>query len=105
MPLEYAERLENVEFTVARRPSRAELRSAGVRRGTLYGLYEGIPLTRRGSHYGLVPPDKVTIYWEPIVRDYPEEEALGEQVRKTVYHEIAHYFGIGEAELRRTSVE
>ncbi len=105
LPAQYAERLENVEFVVARQPSRWELRRGGVRYGSLYGLYEGVPLPHRGSGYGMVPPDKITIFWEPLVRDFPEEETLARQVQKTVYHEIAHHFGISDAALRRSAVE
>jgi len=104
LPAQYADRIENVEFVVVRRASAGLLRRAGVRRGSLYGLYEGIPLTQRGSGYTMVPPDKITIFWEPLARDFPDE-ALAEQVRKTVYHEIAHYFGISDHDLRDTSVE
>ena len=109
LPRAYADRLSNVEFVLARRPSRYERVRTG-RRGTLYGLYEGVPLPHRGTGYGagsyhFVPPDKITVYWEALVRDFPEDAALADQVRKTVYHEIAHHFGISDAELRRTSVE
>jgi predicted Zn-dependent protease with MMP-like domain len=104
LPPEFAERIENVEFVVARRATPRLLRHAGVRGGgTLYGLYEGVPLTRRGSGYTMVPPDKITIFWEPLMRDFAGE-ALAEQVRKTVFHEIAHYFGISDEDLHDTSV-
>ncbi len=103
LPPEFATRLSNVEFVLARRPTRPQARRIGLR-GSLYGLYEGIPLPRRDSGYGMVPPDKITIFWEPLVSDFPEDEQLADQVQKTVYHEIAHHFGIDESGLRRTSV-
>ena len=105
LPPEYSAKLSNVEFVLARRPTRPERELMGLRSRTLYGLYQGVPLPGRGSWYGMVPPYKITIYWEPLARDFPGEADLAEQVRRTVYHEIAHHFGISDAELRRTSVE
>ena len=103
LPSEYAERLENVAFVLRRAPLPHERRRA-QRLGRLYGLYEGIPLTRRDSSYGNVMPDRITIFWGALVRDFPEDPELEEQVRKTVYHEIAHYFGFEEEDLRHTDV-
>ena len=102
-PSEYRSRLDNVEIVVARRPSRYQQRRTGT--AELYGLYEGVPLPQRDSGYGMVAPDKITIFWEPLVRDFPDDGALAEQVRRTVYHEIAHHFGISDAELLQTRVE
>ncbi len=50
-------------------------------------------------------PDKITLFWGPLLRDFPDEAALAEEVRKTVYHEIAHYFGLEEDDLSRSSVQ
>jgi len=104
LPRQYADRLDNLEFVVARAPSRLD-RGRLRLRGSLYGLYEGTPLIRRDSAYGHVTPDRITIYWGPLVRDFPDDAALTEQVRKTVYHEIAHHFGLEEPDLHDTSVE
>jgi len=66
----------------------------------LLGLYQGVPLTRRGSGYGGVLPDKITIYRGPIERmTGGNAELLRRQVRRTVLHEIAHHFGISDARL------
>lgn len=104
LPDEYAERLENVDFAVQRAPDR-EQRVRLRLRGGLYGLYEGIPLTHRDSGYHGVMPDKITLFWGLLVRDFPDDGTLEEEVRKTVYHEIGHYFGLDEDELHGTSVE
>ncbi|MPZ48582.1 MAG: hypothetical protein GEU75_04585 [Dehalococcoidia bacterium] len=72
--------------------------------GSLYGLYEGIPLTQRDSHYGSVMPDRITIFWGALARDFPDDGTLEDQVRNTVYHEIAHYFGLDEDDLHHTRV-
>ena len=67
----------------------------------LLGLYEGVPLTRRTSYYGGVPPDKITIYREPLERHYGQDPALlQQQIRRVVLHEIAHHFGISDERLR-----
>jgi predicted Zn-dependent protease with MMP-like domain len=64
----------------------------------LLGLYQGVPLTRRNSSYGAVPPDKITIYRGPLERRW-HGEALRKQVRRVVLHEIAHHFGISDERL------
>ncbi|MGZ4256991.1 MAG: metallopeptidase family protein [Gaiellaceae bacterium] len=67
----------------------------------LLGLYEGVPLTRRTSYYGGVPPDKITIYRGPLERHYGHDPALLQaQIRRVVLHEIAHHFGISDERLR-----
>jgi predicted Zn-dependent protease with MMP-like domain len=66
----------------------------------LLGLYQGIPLTRRGSGYSGVLPDKITIYQGPLERLYgSDREALRRQIRRVVLHEIAHHFGISDERL------
>jgi predicted Zn-dependent protease with MMP-like domain len=105
LPAQYATRLDNVVFVVRREPGQAERASLGLRRGqSLYGLYQGVPVTVRGSGYHLAAPDKITVFWLPLVRDFPDDGHLAEQVKKTVFHEIAHHFGISDHDLRHTSV-
>src|SRR5437762_1117781 len=89
LPRQYATRLDNVVFVVRRDPGPAERASLGLRRGqSLYGLYQGVPVTVRGSGYHLAAPDKITVFWLPLIRDFPNDGRLAEQVRKTVFHEI-----------------
>jgi predicted Zn-dependent protease with MMP-like domain len=67
----------------------------------LLGLYEGYPLTRRGSGYAGVPPDKISIYQGPLERLYgTDPERLRAEIRRVVLHEIAHHFGISDERLR-----
>ena len=95
------EHLNNVEVVVADWPSPQELRAVGLNhRWQLLGLYQGVPLTRRTSGYNLVPPDKITLFRCPIERICPTPEAVRQQVRKTVIHELAHHFGISDARLK-----
>lgn len=95
-------KIDNVAVLVEEWPSPHQLASVGMRSGgLLLGLYEGVPLTARTHHYGLVTPDKITIFRGPILRvSPPNPEAIRAQVRRTVLHEIAHHFGISDARLR-----
>jgi predicted Zn-dependent protease with MMP-like domain len=96
------ETIDNLAVTVEEWPTRAQLQSTGVQpRHTLLGLYEGVPLTGRTHYYGLVPPDKITIFRGPILRVCPrgDEDAIRAQVRRTVLHEVAHHFGISDERL------
>ena len=60
----------------------------------LLGLYEGIPLTQRGSNYTLVLPDKITLFKHAILAVSHDETQLFEQIKRTLWHEIAHYYGL-----------
>ncbi|MFQ5592923.1 MAG: metallopeptidase family protein [Anaerolineae bacterium] len=102
LPEQIAGAMENVEVVVEPWPSVQQLLAAGITpgRGTLFGLYQGVPLTRRTSGYSLVPPDKITIFQGPITAVHRTDNAIREQVRRTVIHEIAHHFGIDDDRLR-----
>ena len=93
--------IDNVVVTVEEWPTRRHFDRVGLGPGnTLLGLYEGVPLTVRTSHYGLVAPDKITIFRGPILQVSPaEEDAVRAQIRQTVLHEIAHHFGISDERL------
>ena len=100
LPPEFAERLANIEIVVEPRPRPEHRRAVGLKPWqTLYGLYQGVPLTARSAGYSLVAPDVITIFSEPLLRDFPSEEGLRKQIRRTVLHEIAHYFGISDERL------
>jgi len=101
LPRSFRERLLNVEFVVEERPSVELLRAEGLdpRHDTLYGLYQGIPLPDRSSLDPPLLPDKITIFAEPLLEDFPDPEELREEIRLTVLHEIAHYFGMDEEEI------
>ena len=68
--------------------------------GRLYGLYEGVPLTRRGSSYAGALPDRITIYQQAICAICDTEAEVADEVRRTVIHEVGHHFGIGDERLR-----
>lgn len=102
IPDELWNRIENVYVSIEEWPTSAQLARVGLRHpAQLLGLYEGVPLTSRTTHYGLVPPDKITIFRQPILRvcRYGNDDAIRQQVRRTVIHEIAHHFGISDKRL------
>ena len=98
LPPELSSLLDNVAIVVEDWPERSTQTDSGGPGETLYGLYEGVPLTERGDSYYGVLPDRITIFRGPLERDFRDHE-LEEQVRITVVHEIAHFFGFGEERL------
>lgn len=92
--------IDNVAVVVEDWPTQQQMHSVQIGSGRLLlGLYHGVPLTNR-QRYDLVTPDKITIFRGPILQISPHnEEALRQQVRRTVIHEIAHHFGISDARL------
>ncbi|MBI2766186.1 MAG: metallopeptidase family protein [Chloroflexi bacterium] len=100
LPHDLLMKVQNVAIVIEWRPTALEKKRAGVGPGrTLLGLYHGIPLTKRGEYYNLVAPDKISIYQEPIEEMCLDDDAVREQVRKTVLHELGHYFGIDDDRL------
>jgi predicted Zn-dependent protease with MMP-like domain len=100
LPEEFAEKMENIEILIEPRPRSEHRRAVGLKPWqTLYGLYQGVPLPRRRVSYGLVAPDVITIFSEPLQRDFRSPERLRRQIRRTVLHEIAHHFGISDERL------
>jgi predicted Zn-dependent protease with MMP-like domain len=107
LPEEFKDRLENVDIIADDLPSRGQLRKSRLGRGyVLLGLYEGVPLTQRTTNYGLVPPDKITIFQKPIEEVCRGDETeIKDQIRQTVIHEIAHHFGIDDDRLHEIEKE
>jgi predicted Zn-dependent protease with MMP-like domain len=103
LPEEFRSRLHNVEIVIEQRPTKSLLRSVGLdpNRGTLYGLYQGTPLPDRSTFSPPILPDKITIFSEPLLRDFQDPEELRRQIRLTLLHEIAHYFGMDEDEIEK----
>lgn len=100
LPPELLQRVHNVDVVVERRPTAFDRKQAGLGPGSLLlGLYHGIPLTARGEYYNLVAPDKISIYQEHIEAVCSDEDEVREQIRKTVLHELGHYFGIDDDRL------
>ena len=100
LPASILEMLENVSVVVQEFPTREQILANGLSgKYDLLGLYEGTPLTERGSGYGMVLPDKITIFKGPLEAVSESGEVLEREVRDTVVHELAHHFGISDEEL------
>ena len=99
LPDQFLSKMGNVSVIVVDQPTQAQRAENGLGpHDTLFGLYEGIPLTERG---GYVPPlpDVITIFQKPVEDSSTSEEDLARQVRTTVAHEVAHYFGFSDDQL------
>jgi predicted Zn-dependent protease with MMP-like domain len=102
VPKAFSERIDNLEFIVMDKPTVSMLMRAKILgKGTLLGLYEGVPLNRRGRGYQGVLPDRITLFKYPIMMEAEFEGIdLKEKVKSVLLHEIGHYFGLNEDELR-----
>lgn len=102
LPERYQKNLDNVVVVVEDFATPEQLRKQKVGPyQTLLGLYEGIPLTGRGNNYSLVLPDKITLFKNPIERMSNTEKDLAEQIRHTLWHEVAHYYGLDHDDIRK----
>ncbi|MCL6096560.1 MAG: metallopeptidase family protein [Patescibacteria group bacterium] len=100
LPKEFAEKLNNVIVTVDDFPTFYQLKKAKLPPGVLlFGLYEGVPQTKRGVYYSNIP-DKITIFKNAILQVSSTEEQVRAQVRSTVIHEIGHHFGLSDSQLK-----
>jgi predicted Zn-dependent protease with MMP-like domain len=88
--------LDNVEIVVENEPTPAQRQAGDKDSDELFGLYEGIPQSERGSSYSMVVPDRIVIFQGPLERAFPDRRELEEEIRITVLHEVAHHFGFDE---------
>lgn len=95
LPQEYIKGLDNVAIVMADEPTEQQKVKMKLRENMiLLGLYEGIPRTQRGAGYTFVLPDKITLFKHSILRVVRSEDQLFEQIKRTLWHEIAHYYGL-----------
>lgn len=100
IPEKYGKKIQNLAFVVEDEPTPEQRRKLHMHQSmALYGLYEGIPLTKRGAGYNLVLPDKITIFKKPVQQSSMTLAELKESVKHTVWHEVAHYFGLGHEQI------
>jgi len=100
LPRRFRDKLANIAVTIEDWPDEETLADLGIEPpDTLYGLYQGVDVTRRDSTYGNVLPDVITIYQGPIEEDGDSPAAMAEMVRETVMHELGHYFGLDDETL------
>lgn len=105
IPTFYRRRIQNVAIVVEQEPSPDTLRAASVAPGhTLLGLYQGIPATKRPWSAASGLPDRISLYQGPLERMAASSAELERLVEDTLWHEIGHYFGLNEAEIRRAEI-
>lgn len=94
IPQKYLSRLENIAFIVEDDPSLAQRQRLGLRPfETLFGLYEGAPLPTRFGQTKILP-DKITLFKKPLLEASIDKNELRERIKNTIWHEVAHYFGL-----------
>ena len=96
LPEEFARKLENIDVTIEDVPARQKAGSRMI----LLGLYQGVPLEKRSHYYAGVLPDKITLFQKNIEAVCRSRDEMIEQIKKTLLHEIGHYFGISDKRLR-----
>ena len=102
VPRRFREAMDNVSVVVEDKPDEEILTDLGIEPpDTLYGLYQGTPLTERGWEYGNALPDRITIYQQPIVRDSANRGDIVRAIGETIIHEFGHYFGLSEDEIEK----
>lgn len=100
LPQQYITGLDNVVIVQADEPtSEQKIKMKLDHHHLLLGLYEGIPLTQRGNNYSFVLPDKITLFKNQILAVVRTEEELFEQIKRTLWHEVAHYYGLDHARI------
>lgn len=104
LPDRFRSAIENVGITVEEYPDAEIVRAMNLRsKHDLLGLYQGVPLTARGSWYGMQPvtPDRITLYKRNIEDHAKTPKDLRAQIYEVLIHEIGHYFGMSEEEIRQ----
>ena len=95
IPPPYIDRLENVAFIVEDQPTEEQNRKLGLRcHDLLFGLYEGVPLPQRMGSSKLLP-DKITLFKKPLISTSKDFDELSQNIKHTIWHEVAHYYGLG----------
>ena len=99
IPERFLAALDEVAIVIADEPTAAQLAAHGMGPDeTLYGLYEGVPITEYGADW-LAEPNRITLFRLPLEEDYPDPDDLADEVRITVLHELGHHLGIDDHRL------
>jgi len=106
IPEKFLKKLENVVIVIEDEPTAVQGKKLRLRQGwAIFGLYEGVPQLNRAGNYTAVLPDKITIFKKAIEAAARNEEEIKEIVKNTVWHEIAHHFGMDEIEVRQAEAK
>ncbi|MEP6710571.1 MAG: metallopeptidase family protein [Candidatus Saccharibacteria bacterium] len=99
LPQEYIKGLDNVVIVMADEPTEEQRIKMKLDGKLLLGLYEGIPLTKKGNGFSGMLPDKITLFKNQILMVAHDEASLFEQIKRTLWHEIAHYYGLNHSHI------
>ena len=101
LPGEIRVRMENVTVLVEEEPTAEQMQCAGLDplQDTLFGFYEGSPLPERGHDFGMALPDRIILFYRPLVESFRSPAAVREEIRRTVVHEVAHFLGLDDDEI------
>jgi predicted Zn-dependent protease with MMP-like domain len=106
LPKEFKKLIDNLVIMVEKEAPPEVYRQTGTHPyGRILGTYHGIPYKHRGPYYGNIPPDVIVIYQKPIEEIFVTEEEIKKEVRKVVIHEIGHYFGFSDGEMKKIEDE
>jgi predicted Zn-dependent protease with MMP-like domain len=106
LPDVFGKRIDNVHIVVEEYPNEEDTRQTHSNKTSLLGLYQGVPLTHRGTWYGVNPttPDKISLYQKNIESVCRNDKEVSEQIREVLLHELGHYFGMNEAQIRNAMI-
>ena len=102
LPNIFGERIDNVHIVVEEYPNDEVMKQTHSSKSSLLGLYQGVPLIHRGTWYGAYPtiPDKISLYQKNIESACRTDKEISERIREVLLHELGHYFGMNEAQIR-----
>jgi predicted Zn-dependent protease with MMP-like domain len=103
LPKVFGDKVDNVQIVIEDTPSEGVMEQTHSDKNSLLGLYQGVPLTHRGSWYGTNPtvPDKISLYKKNIESICRNDQEVEDQIREVLLHELGHYFGMNETEIRK----
>ncbi len=102
LPQEYLRGLENVAIVMADEPTPAQIKEMHLsQHNLLLGLYEGVPLPQRGNGWSGMLPDKITLFKNQILASIEDDDALFAQIKQTLWHEMAHFYGLSHEDMDR----
>lgn len=101
LPPEVRDRIEGVAVLVEDEPTDEQIAGVGLDpdEDSLYGLYEGTPLPERGHDFAMQLPDRIFLFYGPLVADFPNPDELRDEIRDTIIHEVAHFYGLDDDEI------
>lgn len=101
LPQDYIKGLDNVVIVMADEPTPEQREKMKLKGHLLLGLFEGIPLTQKGNGFSGMLPNKITLFKNQILQIVHDERSLFEQIKRTLWHEIAHYYGLNHSDIHQ----